>query len=449
MSIFKAYDVRGKYPEEINEEVAYRIGRAFVLLTRTRDIMIGIDVRTHSPMLRDAFIRGAMEQGADVIDIGLITTCQMISLKTWMNHDTAVMVTASHLDSQFNGFKMLTGVGQYVSEDYGMKHLEKLVTENEFPPSPRKGALKRAQYLETYVKELLKLFTPRKPASVFVADCSNGSIGAELELIANYTGINLRLINNQPDGSFPNHSPNPIKPEAQQQAAAAIKQLGAIGGCIFDADADRVTFLDEQGNPVHPNYAACILTKSILKQHPGNSVAYDLVSSRVVPETITSCGGKPLRTKVGRASVIAEMMKHNAVFGAETSSHIMFRDTSYGEATTLAMLMLIDEIAASNVPMSLLVASYARYPLLPETNYETPDQEGTLKALETEFSDARLETLDGVYFSFSYGWLSARKSNTEPLLRLRAEADTQEQLQELFKRAETVIQQHAGVLSNH
>lgn len=447
MTIFKAYDIRGAYPQEINEDVACRIGRAFVTFTGTRDVMIGVDARTHSPALRDAFVRGCLDQGADVTDIGLITTSQMISLRTWAGHDTAVMVTASHLDGHMNGFKMLTGTGQYISEGYGMRDVEALVTGNVFGAPAKRGEFKHADYLDMYITRLAAIAPHPALARPFVVDCSNGSAGQEVAALARASGLPLIAINAEPDGTFPNHSPNPIAPGATDMVTAAIREHDALGGCVLDADADRVVFIDEKGQMVHPNYTACILITRILKAHPGSVVAYDLISSRAVPETIRRAGGKAFRTKVGRANVIDEMMKHDAIFGCESSSHYMFRETNYGEATSLAILYVIEALAEAGKPLSELVRPFATYALAPETNYTIADATGAMRALEQAFPEATIDHLDGTCLTFPDGWIVARASNTEPLLRLRAEANTPEVLARRLARAEAVIAKTGGTLA--
>lgn len=445
--IFKAYDIRGRYPEEINEAIAEKIGRAFVAFTKTDDVMLGRDARTHSPALAEAFIRGARAQGARVTDVGLITTSQMIAMRSWNNHKTAVMVTASHLDAPFNGFKMLTGTGQYISANYGMRELEALVHNDNFTPAEQTGSLEHANYVESYARNVQQHAKDVRNPGMFVVDCSNGCVGPEVRLHEKALGLTLTVLNEEPDGTFPNHSPNPIAPGAHEQAAAAIQQTKAVGGCLFDADADRITFLDETGKPIHPNSISCLLIERLLTENPGDTVAYDLISSRSVPETIVRCGGKPVRTKVGRANVIDAMMHADAVFGAETSSHLMFRSTFYGETTTLAFLLVLDTLAKANKPFSELTAPYEQYALLPETNFSIEAKDDALRALAEAFPEAQADHLDGVCLTFTDGWIVARASNTEPILRLRGEADTQAVLEERLAKAQAVLESLGGRLA--
>ncbi len=445
--IFKAYDIRGRYPQDINEDNAYLIGRAFVTFTGTTDIMLGRDARTHSPALARAFIKGALEQGADVTEIGQITTSQMIALRSWHNHNTAVMVTASHLDAPFNGFKMLTGIGQYVSENYGMRDVERIVSERAFPKPARTGHHKHANYIDSYVERILAVAgSPTRSEVTFVADASCGTIGAELHGFKAACLPNLIIINDTPDGTFPAHSPNPIAPGAADQAGRVIRETNAVGGCVFDADADRVTFLDEKGNPIMPNYISCLLVKAQLENSPGASIAYDLISTRALPETITECGGIPIRSKVGRASIIAQMMSNGAAFGAETSSHMMFKETFYGEAVGLALLRVLELLAREGKPLSELVKPYERYVLLPETNYRIERAKEAMEQLEAAFPDAQIDYLDGVSLSWTDSWIVARMSNTEPLLRIRAEADTQEILDVRMETVSKIVHDLGGAL---
>jgi phosphomannomutase len=445
MGIFKTYDIRGRYPEELDEKIAYRVGRAFVTFTQATDVMVGYDARTHSPLLHEALVRGLTDQGANVTDIGLVTTPQTIAMHVLKKHAGAIMVTASHLDAPMNGFKMYTRGGRSITAYYGMPEMEALVTKERFAEPSRRGTVAKATYCEDYVKAVIEHAPHRTlPGKHFVVDCSNGSVGSELLLLRGALTLDIDVINDVPDGTFPHHSPNPIAPGAERQAAERVRATGAAGGCIFDADADRITFLDEQGNPIHPNVITCLIATELLRTRPGRAVAYDLISSRVVPETIMRAGGVPLRTRVGRNVLVDDMRRENAIFGGESSSHMIYSDLAYADCTLLSMLLVFNLVERSGKPLSVLTKGVLRYPLLPEKNYRVTDVEGVLHDLLHAFPEARIDRLDGLALVFDDGWIVVRPSNTEPVLRLRAEANTTERLAQFTATTERIITARGG-----
>ena len=445
MTIFKAYDIRGRYPEEINEELAHAIGRAFVTFTKCSDVMVGYDARTHSPALTEALIRGLTEQGASVTNCGLVTTPQTIAMHLIKGHECAIMVTASHLDAPMNGFKMFTQSGKNITSLYGMLEMERLVATKAFTPSVHIGTVRHANYTEdfaTAINTLAPKHTGQRKR--FVVDCSNGSVGALVKLHQRLLNLDITIINAEPDGTFPNHSPNPIAPGAERQAAECIQQTGAAGGCIFDADADRVTFLDEQGIPIHPNATSCLIITELLKRHPKRTIAYDLISSRVLPETIKHLHGTPLRTRVGRNILVDDMRREHALFGAESSSHMIYGDLAYADAATLSMLIMFSIVEREERPLSTYSHSLLKYPLQPEKNYNIDKPQTVIDALPALFPEAKVDRLDGLALLFPDGWIVVRPSNTEPLLRFRAEANTVERLHEFVHAVDALVKKLGG-----
>lgn len=442
MSVFKSYDIRGRYPDEVNEELFYRVGRAFVALTKTSDVLVGRDARTHSLPLQQALIRGITAQGANVTDIGLATTPQVIAMHEWADHDTAIIVTASHLDAPFNGCKMYMQHGQPINKRRGMQELEAL-TRGTFTDADEEGRVIEKNYTETYATRIAELAPLQGTWPRFVADCSNGSAGPEVTFLRDHLQLPLAIINAEPDGMFPNHSPNPVLPVAHTQVQRAIRSKQAAGGCIFDADADRVVFFDENGAYIHPNAVSCMIIAELLRERKGRAVAYDLISSNIVAETIAANGGKPLRTVVGRNMLVDDMREHNAIFGGEVSSHMVYADVAYADASTLSMLLVLRSIARAGKPLSALVAQYNKYAAL-ERNYRVPDAAAALKAVEHTFPGAEKDYLDGVTLRLPEGWLVARTSNTEPVVRLRGEAADRATIERLFHKAEKAVLQQGG-----
>jgi phosphomannomutase len=446
MSIFKAYDIRGKYPEELHEELAYKIGRAFVTLTKAKEVMIGRDARTHSPLLATALARGIMDQGANVIDIGLATTPQVIAMRALKNHETAIMITASHLEAPFNGFKMYRNDGSTVNGRHGMKEMESLVTKGVFTAQP-KGGITIADYTSDYAQHIMQL-APVKSKIKFVVDCSNGSVGPEIIYHKEHLHLNLVMMNSAPDGTFPHHSPDPLAANARIPIRDAILREKAHGGCVFDADADRVIFYDEQGIFIRPNSTACLIIKELLENNPGRVIAYDVLSSKAVPEVISENGGVPLRTVVGRSLLADDMVAHKALFGAEISGHMVYEEVANADATSLTMLKVIDVLTKSNKPFSELVKEFSRYHRY-ERDYVAPNPDATLHAIEAAFPNAKKDYLDGITLEFEDAWFVARKSNTEPVLRLRGEGTTPAAIESKFKAAEHIIIQLGGHIEYH
>lgn len=438
MSVFHEYDIRGSYPEEINEGFAYNLARALVVLTQKKNLMVGVDARAAGPSLRAAFIEGAKAQGADVTDAGLITTSQLIPLRAWHGHEAAAMITASHLPLQFTGFKLIGADGHHISAAHGLAELEKLMTKGEYPTPARKGILRVASYLSDYAARIVRLCKPAVSVS-FVADASNGAVGPELKLYRSKYGMNLHILNDTPDGTNPAHSLNPLDPSALSQAREAIIATKSAGGCVFDGDADRIVFLDEKGKTINTNHVACMIIQRVLKSNPGAAIVYDLISSRVVHETIQANGGTPVRSPVGHSNIHDKMSESSAVFGAESSGHMMYRDTLNAEATTLTMLMIMRILEEEGVSFSQHIRRYDVYATLTEHNFKVDDADAAIDAFEKAFPDGTTDHLDGVFVQFAHGWLSLRKSNTEPLVRLRGEALTQAELDFIFKRAEQVL----------
>ncbi len=445
-SIFKAYDVRGQYPDEIDEDVAYKLGRAFVLLSGTRDVLIGRDSRLHSASLAQALARGLSEQGANVTDIGLATTPQVIAMRVWKKHDTAIMITASHLEAPFNGMKLYLQDGSAVNKRRGMQELEALFHESNFPTASH-GSVATADYTREYAQRIEALM-PLKSKLPFVVDCSNGAVGPEILLHKQLLGLPLILLNTAPDGAFPHHSPDPLAKSAWLPIRDSILKNHAAGGCVYDADADRVVFFDEFGSFIKPNYITCLLVQELLRKQPGRTIAYDLISSKIVPETIEAAGGKALRTVVGRNLLCDDMRQNNALFGAEVSSHMIYADVEYADASTLSMLLILDLLTRSAMPFSQLTKQFAKYTSY-ERNYIVPNADSVVRAIQTTFADAECDYLDGITFLFSDSWIVVRKSNTEPLLRVRGEGLTPGAIESRFKAAERVIIQQGGRVEYH
>lgn len=430
--IFKAYDVRGLYGEEINKDVAYNIGRALVNYTGAKKIAVGIDMRESSPILEAALIDGITDQGADVVTLGLSST-PMVYFASWkLAVDAAVMVTASHNPAEYNGMKFCLKNAVPIGEGTGMEEIRDAAVAGDFSYDGEKGQVEedgelKKEYLE-YVTSFFKKGIGRKKV---VIDFANGMGIADKEVYANLSSeIETVYMYDKYDGNFPNHEANPLKLEtlaALQQKVLAEK---ADLGIAYDGDADRVGFVSEKGEIIPMDYVTALLGKEVLKKHSGGTVLYDLRSSNAVKEVLEENGAVAHRCRVGHSLIKAQMRKENAIFAGELSGHYYWQENSNAEMATLAVLTLINLMNESGQKISELVAELRRYFQSGEINSEVADKDAVLSKLKWKYVDGQLDTLDGIRIDFPDWWFNVRASNTEPKLRLNLEAKTKELMEE-------------------
>jgi len=423
--IFKAYDIRGIVPDQFDEGVAESIGAAFAALTEAPAIVTVHDMRTSSASLADAFGRGAAGQGADVVAAGLGST-DMLYYASGSLGLPGAMITASHNPSKYNGIKLCRGGAKPVGADTGLKELEETARRGVPAHDGPSGTVTRRDLLSGYtacLKTLVDLSGIR-PLTVAV-DAANGMAGYTVPEAFDGLPVTTIPLYFELDGTFPNHEANPIDPRNLRDLRQAVVAHGADIGLAFDGDADRCFVVDERGEIVSPSVLTALIAVRELAREPGATVIHNLITSRAVPEFIAKHGGTPVRTRVGHSFIKADMAATGAVFGGEHSGHFYFRDFWFADSGLLAALHVLAALGGQDRPLSQLLAEYSRYHASGEINSEVRDQAAATARVRAAFrprTGVTLDELDGLTVTTADWWFNLRPSNTEPLLRLNAEA---------------------------
>ena len=424
-TIFKAYDVRGVYPAQLDEEVAHRAGRAVVELTGAKRILVARDMRASSEPLSTAFISGVVTQGSDVADMGLASTDMVYFASGRLDLPGAVF-TASHNPSEYNGIKLCRAGAIPIGEDTGLLDIKGMVAANDFPSGRRPGNIERVAFMNDYVAHLLSLVDVGALRRMVVAvDAANGMGGLTVPAVLGRLPVEVIPLYFELDGTFPNHPADPIQPENLKDLIAAVHDSGADLGLAFDGDADRVFLVDETGDPVSGSLTAALVARSILGKHPGEKAIYSLTCSRVVPETIREMGGEPIRSRVGHSFIKGVMRETGAIFGGEHSGHYYFRDHYFADCGLLAALHVLEVCSVQDKALSAILAPLRRYWASGEINMEVSDKAAAMTAVAGRFPEDRRDWTDGLTVEFDDWWFNIRPSNTEPLLRLNVEAADQ------------------------
>src|ERR1700722_4305266 len=425
-SIFKAYDIRGVVPDQLNEGVDEAVGAAFARLTGAATIVTLHDMRTSSGPLADAFGRGVTAAGVNVIAAGLGST-DMLYYASGDLGIPGAMITASHNPARYNGIKLCLAGAKPVGIETGLKEIQEMA-ERPFLPAPNTGTVTRTDLLPGYAEHLRKLvdISGIRPLKVAV-DAGNGMAGHTVPKVFEGLPITLVPLYFELDGTFPNHEANPIQPENLRDLQRAVIEHHADIGLAFDGDADRCFVVDERGELVSPSVITALIAVRELAHEPGAAIIHNLITSRAVPEIITEHGGVPVRTRVGHSFIKAKMARSAAVFGGEHSGHFYFRDFWFADSGMLAALHTLAALGGQDAPLSQLMADYTRYHASGEINSEVADQaEATARVREAFAGRPGVSTdeLDGLTVSAGDWWFNVRPSNTEPLLRLNVEAAT-------------------------
>jgi phosphomannomutase len=433
-AVFKAYDVRGIVPDQLDEELARRTGAAFVSVTRAATVVVGHDMRPSSPALAAAFAEGAAGAGADVVMIGLASTDQLYFASGELGHPGA-MFTASHNPAAYNGIKLCRAGAQPVGAATGLDEIRDVVSGPEQPSERIPGTISELDVLDAYAAHLLSLAPVTGRRLKVVVDAGNGMAGLTAPVVFERMGltpdqgVELVPMYFELDGTFPNHEANPIDPENLVDLQKRVVVEGADLGLAFDGDADRCFVVDELGRAVSPSTLTALIAARELAGNPGASVIHNLITSRFVPELVTRLGGTPVRTRVGHSFIKATMAETDAVFGGEHSGHFYFRDFWRADSGMLAALHTLAALAESDGPLSQLLADYQRYVRSGEVNSEVADPSAALAAVEAAYAGTpglELDHLDGLTVSADDWWFNVRPSNTEPLLRLNVEGDDEQ-----------------------
>ena len=430
---FGAYDIRGVYPDEVNEELAYRIGRTFVDLFQAKKVAVGHDIRLSGPSLRDALVRGLTEAGCDVIDIGQCGTEMIYFTTAHMKLDGGIMITASHNPKEYNGMKLVRQESRPISSDTGLKDIEERVMNGCFKPlgGVKEGWVQKVDILDEYIQHLLTYIDVKalKPFKI-VANTGNGAAGPIINAIEKYLPVEIVKVFNEPDGNFPNGVPNPILQENREATAKVVRDTGADIGIAWDGDFDRCFLFDEKGGFIEGYYMVGFLAQAFLKKNKGARVIYD---PRLVWNTIEiaeSLGGEAVMCKSGHAFIKDRMRKENAVYGGEMSAHHYFRDFSFCDSGMIPWLLVMELLSEADRPLSALMAErMARYPVSGEINSKVADAPAVLAKIEAEYGPSgKVTKVDGLSVEYADWRFNLRMSNTEPVIRLNVETRQDEQL---------------------
>ena len=428
--IFKAYDVRGVVPDDLDADLARRIGAAFAEWSGADRMILGRDCRLSSPELAAAIEEGATSRGVTVVDLGLAST-DLLYFASGALHLPGVMLTASHNPKQYNGLKFCLPGAKPVGEDTGLREIRALVEAGDKPAVAARGTVEQRDMLDAYADHVLTFVDvgALRPLTV-VADTANGMGGLVVPAVFARLPVTLHQLYPELDGTFPNHPADPLNPENQRDLKAAVLSYGADVGLAFDGDADRVFLVDEHADDVSGSLLTALVARAMLRREPGAKVVHNLICSWIVPETIRAEGGVPVRTRVGHSFIKQVMAETGAIFGGEHSGHYYFRDNYRADSGLIAAVVALGELSAAGTPLSETLAPFRKYFDSGEINSRVEDQQGTIEELARTLADGREDRLDGLTVEFEDWWCNVRPSNTEPLLRLNLEARTPELLRE-------------------
>ena len=472
-SIFKAYDIRGLVETELSPELAYAIGRAFVVWLRKNSIIlddrylvVGRDMRPSSEPFQKEVMRGITDEGVNVIDIGLASTPLFnFAVAYYLEHAGGIMVTASHNPAQYNGFKITLENGLPLGKNNGMDELRDLVLSVATPPNlplerggtsilpPAGGGTKgggsngsiiQKDVFSDYLEKIFSIVSPAsiKPCKIIV-DAGNGMAKVTLPKVLEKLPVEVEYLYLEPDGTFPNHEANPLKTETLQDLQKKVVETGSAFGFALDGDCDRVGLVDEKGNVVDASFVGALIGLEVLRQHSKSFMLYDLRSSMILKEVWEAQGATTAMCKVGHANIKANMLESNAMFASELSLHVYYHDFYNVECSDLSLLYILSVISREQKPLSGLIQPFKKYFHSGELNFEVQNKDEVMKMIEDQYSDEALEIsyLDGLWMKFEWGWVSVRASNTEPVMRLNLEAIHEEVMKEKIEEFKNLLVQ--------
>ena len=425
-AIFKAYDIRGLVPEQLDADLAWKIGAAFARFADSPTILVARDMRPTGQALSEAFAAGANSQGVDVVDLGLAST-DLIYYAAGKLDAPGAMFTASHNPAEYNGIKLCLAGAKPVGEDTGLREI-RTMAESGLDAASTTGSVTQRNVLGEYADHVRSFVdvSSLRPLKV-VADCANGMGGYVAPEVFTGLPFEVEYLYPELDGTFPNHPADPINPENIRDLQAKVVEVGADIGLAFDGDADRVFLVDETGRGVSGSLTTALLAKGILAKSPGETILHNCICSKVVPEVVRECGGTPVRTKVGHSFIKAVMADTGAVFGGEHSAHYYFRDNYRADSGLIASLIVLEQLSVSGEKLSTLLEPLDRYAASGEINSKVDDTAASIEKVAAAYADHEQDRLDGLTVDAGTWWFNLRPSNTEPLLRLNLEAPTREE----------------------
>ena len=421
-AIFKAYDIRGIYPDEIDEAFARRLGNAFAHFTGAERLVVGRDMRPSSEPLAAAFTEGAVLAGADVVDVGLAST-DLVYFAAGSLDAPAAMFTASHNPARYNGVKLCRSGAAPIGEQTGLEQIKATIASGVTARGEVAGKVEHRDLLDDFAAHVQR-FVDRSvlvPLRV-VVDTANGMGGLVVPRVLDGLPFEVTVLFGDLDGTFPNHPADPLQTDNLKDLQRAVLDSGADCGLAFDGDADRVVLVDDQGQPVSGSTTTAIVAKGILERHPGETVVHNLICSKAVPEIVREAGGTPVRSRVGHSFVKQVMAETNAIFGGEHSAHYYFRDNWRADSGSIAALLVLEQLCRSGVPLSTLRVPFERYAASGEVNTRVDDPTAVIERVAASFAGMPQDRVDGLTVDVGDWWFNLRPSNTEPLLRLNLEA---------------------------
>ncbi len=440
--IFKSNDIRGEYPEQLNEYTSEKIGMATVLFLKSikdvKNMVVARDIRLSSNSLASALMKGITKAGANVIDIGEVSTDATYFAVSSYNYDAGIMVTASHSPSNYNGFKLCHEQAMPISIDTGLSTISEIARQTDLPASEQYGNIIEKDILNDFKKHILSFATNLRALKI-VIDAGNGMAGKMIPIVFQDLPCKIVPLFFKPDGNFPNHDPNPLDSGNLRALQDKVRETRSHLGVAFDGDADRCVFVDENGQVIGCDIITAILARKFLQKENGATIVYDLRSSWILPEEIKKAGGNPYRERVGHSHIKATMREKNAIFGSELSGHYYFRENYFADSAIIALIEVLNILSSRNVPMSNLIAPLKKYCSTGEINFKVTDKDKKIEQIAEHFKDGKIDYLDGVTIEYEGWWFNVRKSNTEPLLRLNLEGKTKAIMEQRKKKVIDII----------
>ncbi|MDD4599637.1 MAG: phosphomannomutase [Negativicutes bacterium] len=431
---FKAYDIRGRVPDELNEELAYRIGRAYVDIFKAKKVAVGRDIRLTGTAIRAALVKGLTEVGCDVVDIGICGTEMIYFATAHLKLDGGIMITASHNPQDYNGMKLVREESRPISSDSGLKEIEELAISGEFAPvadGELVGTVTEQDIMADYIQHLLTYVdvSALKPLKI-VVNAGNGCAGPVIDVLEKFLPFEFIKVNHEPDGSFPHGIPNPLLLENRDATAKVVRETGADVGIAWDGDFDRCFFFDEKGEFIEGYYIVGFLAQAFLRKFPGAKIIHDPRLTWNTIELVEKAGGVPVQCKSGHAFIKERMRQEDAVYGGEMSAHHYFRDFSYCDSGMIPWLLLVEIMCLEGKPLSVLMEErVACYPISGEINSTVKDARDVIARIEEKFTQgASIDRTDGLSVEFDDWRFNVRSSNTEPVLRLNIETKCDSEL---------------------
>lgn len=441
-SIFKAYDIRGKVPEELTPEIAQAIARAMSDILPAGEVAVGRDMRPDSHQLARAVIKGFVMQGRKVIDLGMISSDMMYFAVGKLGLSGGAMITASHNPGEYNGIK-LTGSGVApIGQDTGLSEIKDIIARDGFKPVRDGGRVLQKDILEEWVRHAVRLSPSLRDLHIGY-DAGNGMAGIFVSELRKQTPLHIEGLYLRPDGTFPNHPANPLVFDNLKDLMHLVRTKALDCGIAFDGDGDRAFLVDEKGDVLTGSILAALIIQKILTQNPGATILYNAITSNIVPDTINKMGGKAIRTKVGHSFIKAEMKKHDATFACEHSGHFYFNSNYNADSGLIAALTALGIISESTATLSQLCESLRKkYFNSGEINFQVQNIKQAIGAISQAFSDGKQDTLDGLTVTYAEWWMNIRASNTEPLLRLNVESSDEDVLRAQLKKIKKIIEKY-------